>query len=124
MGLDQVCFRDYCFDVEVAADDETRTRGLQGRPSLGENQGMLFIFPEARPYTFWMKDTLIPLDIIWMDQARRVVHIGSNIPPCQEDPCDVYSPPMPAVYVLELNANKAEDIGLHIGEYLQFHLKN
>ncbi len=70
-----------------------------------------------------MKDTLIPLDIIWLNASRQVVFIQQNAPPCEEDPCTVYTSPVKAGYVLELNAGKTAEIGLKEGDRLTFRLK-
>ncbi|MFN2441732.1 MAG: DUF192 domain-containing protein [Thermoanaerobaculia bacterium] len=96
--------------VEVVADPDTRARGLMYRPALAGDRGMLFLFPEAGPHSFWMKDTLIPLDMIWLDADRRVIAVERNVPPCRADPCPSYGPSADAaaLYVLELAAGQAE----------------
>lgn len=119
---DQVCFKGHCFVVETVADDTGRTLGLQGRTTLRDNEGMLFIFTESQPYAFWMKGTLIPLDIVWMDFTRKVVYAESNVPPCQKDPCPNYVPPTEALYVLELKAGTVEKLGIKKGSRLTFRL--
>src|SRR5688500_9478780 len=78
--------------VELAADPETRARGLMHRPLLAPDRGMLFLFPSSEIQSFWMKDTLIPLDMIWIDEDRRIVDIMSDVPPCRADPCPSYTP--------------------------------
>lgn len=83
---------------------------------------MLFILPERQRHSFWMKDTKIPLDIIWLDFVRRVVHVEDHVPPCQEDPCPTYTPDSSALYVLEVNAGHAKRMGLQKGDRLDFHL--
>ena len=70
-----------------------------------------------------MKDTLIPLDMIWMDSERRIVHIEHNVPPCAADPCPRYPPSGPALYVLEINAGFAAKLGLKVGDTMEFRLK-
>ena len=122
-AINQVCFKKHCFDVEIVQNDAERMKGLQFRKSLSPNHGMLFIFPESKPHSFWMKDTLISLDMIWMDDTRRVVHIEHNVPPCQQDPCSGYSPQQDAMYVLEINAGEAQALGLKNGDRLDFRLK-
>ena len=72
--------------VEIAANDETRAQGLMYRDQLREGTGMLFLFPATGDYPFWMKSTLIPLDMVWIDENRKVVHVASDVPPCQADP--------------------------------------
>lgn len=121
VSRDRVCFENQCVDVEVVREQENRARGLQFRDSLGEKQGMLFIFPESRRHDFWMKDTKIPLDIIWIDSAYQVVHIENNVPPCLRDPCPRYAPQAPARYVLEINAGHAMRMGLQKGTGVKFH---
>ena len=68
---------------------------------------MLFIFDDVKPRTFWMKNTLIPLDMIFLDSNLAVVEVKSNISSCNKDPCPIYSS-LPAQYVLEVNAELAE----------------
>ncbi len=96
--------------VEVVSDPETRALGLMRRPSLHPDRGMLFLFPATDVHSFWMKDTLIPLDMVWIDEASRVVDVKANVPPCEADPCPSYTPAGAARYVLELAAGQA---GLH-----------
>jgi len=110
--------------AEVADTTEKRARGLMFLESLPRNRGMLFTFADAQPWTFWMKNTRIPLDIIWMDRDKRIVHIEKNVPGCtrQDDGCPQYQPNEDALYVLELAAGQAEALGLHRGTRLQFDL--
>lgn len=95
--------------VEVADSDEKRKAGLSGRTTLAENTGMLFVFnPQDVKPVFWMKDTLIPLDIIWIND-NKVVKIDVNVQPPKEGTPESalpkYSPSMPVDYVLEVPAN-------------------
>lgn len=71
--IPQVCFGDKCIRVEMAISAQERSQGLMFRTSLPPDTGMLFVFPEEGLWTFWMKNTYIPLDVIWLDQARQVV---------------------------------------------------
>lgn len=119
----RICFKNHCFDVEVVDKEETRNRGLQFRESMPANHGMLFIFPDSGVRSFWMKDTKIPLDMIWIDYSHHIVYIESNVPPCQADPCPVYTPSGPAMYVLELNAGTVRKIGLQPGDTFEFQLQ-
>ena len=119
-GINKVCFYDECIKVEVVQTQAERARGLQSRRSLGRDEGMLFIFPSSRRQNFWMKDTFIPLDIIWMDGRKRIVFVIPNIPPCETDQCPVYSPDTDANYVLEVNAGVAAEMGLSIGDQAEF----
>ncbi len=93
------------------------------RKELGADHGMLFIFPENREHSFWMENTLIPLDIIWINENKEVVFINQNTPPCVSDPCESFKPDQEARYVLELNAGIADLVNLSIGDKLKFNLK-
>jgi len=106
--------------VELAIDDATRGQGLMYRDRMAEDRGMLFMFPQSGDYPFWMKNTLIPLDMIWIDDGRRIVHIWSNVPPCKADPCPNYPPNANARYVLELAAGVAAKHHLANGQALRF----
>jgi uncharacterized membrane protein (UPF0127 family) len=89
--------------VEIADDPEERSQGLMNRAILPPDQGMLFMFQAAEPLTFWMKNTLIPLDIIFFDGQGNVIGSDSMVP-CTEDPCLRYTSSGPAVIALEVNA--------------------
>ncbi len=117
---DRVCFDRNCFYVEVVDTPETRAQGLMFREYLPADEGMLFIFEEELIYSFWMKNTLIPLDMIWINSDFEVVHIYENAEPCEEDPCPSIDPGVPALYVLEVNAGKAREIGLSVGDRAEF----
>jgi uncharacterized membrane protein (UPF0127 family) len=106
--------------VEIAADEETRQQGLMYRDRLAEDAGMLFFFAKTDEYPFWMKNTLIPLDIIWIDEQKKIVHIGRDIPPCRADPCVSYAPGAKSRYVLELAAGVAAKHRLAEGNLLRF----
>lgn len=93
--------------VEIADTTAKRARGLMYRKELGKNKGMLFIFPNSAKHSFWMANTKIPLDIIWMDENYNVVHVEKNVPPCSSKNiilCPQYTPKTSAKYVLEVNA--------------------
>jgi uncharacterized membrane protein (UPF0127 family) len=106
--------------VEIARTPMERTRGLMFRTDLPEDHGMLFIFDRPGKNQFWMKNTLIPLDILWMDDRKRVVHIEYQVPPCKLDPCPVYGPSVESHYVLEVKAGVVHKRGLRVGIPLQF----
>ncbi len=108
--------------AELADTTEKRARGLMFRESLPKDRGMLFTFPEPQHWTFWMKNTRIPLDIIWMDRNRKIVHVERNVPGCNrtDDGCPQYQPNEEASYVLELAAGMADALKLHRGVKLQF----
>ncbi len=106
--------------AELAVSPEERERGLMYREKIEPDQGMLFVFEEEDLYSFWMKNTLIPLDIIWLNSNLQIVHIEKNVPPCLRDPCPGYSPRSPALYVLELKAGQAEANNLKLYERISF----
>lgn len=114
----QACFNKKCFSVEIANNDESRTRGLMYRQSLPKDSGMLFVFDKEGEYPFWMKNTLIPLDIIWIDKDKKVIYINENTQPCKTENCASYGTSKNAKYVLELNAGQVKEIGLKAGDFL------
>jgi hypothetical protein len=90
------------------------------RPSLAENRGMFFLFNRPRLPAFWMKNTLIPLDLVFLDPSGNVVEVIDNVPPCAADPCPNYPPSKPAQAVLEINAGSAAAHGIEAGTNIQF----
>lgn len=116
----KVCFAEHCFDVELAESAQQRARGLMFRKELARDEGMLFVFPKEGKYSFWMKNTLIPLDIIWLDEQGRVVSIKEQAQPCSENVCEGIAPDKKAKYVLELNSGLAKEIGLAVGDKVKF----
>lgn len=109
------------FTVEVAETPETQTRGLMERPTLAPNAGMLFIFPDVAPRGFWMMNTLIPLDMLFIDAERRIINIQDNALPCHPPRrCPTYQSTAPAKYVLEIAGGRAQALGLRAGDQLHF----
>jgi uncharacterized membrane protein (UPF0127 family) len=108
--------------AELAVTAEERARGLMFREKILPDQGMLFVFEEEGIYAFWMKNTLVPLDLLWLDRERRIVHIERSVPPCQADPCPSYGPKRPGLYVLELAAGGAKLYDLELFDRLEFKL--
>lgn len=106
--------------VEIAADDERRAQGLMYRDRLDPGHGMLFLFAYDNVLSFWMKNTRIPLDMIFLDSNRRIVGIVESAPPCKFDPCPSYGPNAIARYVLEVGGGQAAAHGLEKGDVLQF----
>ncbi len=102
----QVCFNEKCFSVEIADEPRERINGLMGRESLDEDAGMLFIFDKEEVQGFWMKDTSIPLDMIWINSSNDVIYIKENAQPCEQE-CEIYYSNESALYVLEVNAGSA-----------------
>lgn len=108
--------------AELADTPQKRAEGLMYRTHLGADRGMLFTFLQAQAWTFWMKNTKIPLDIIWMNDKKQIVHIEQNVPICtrQDDSCPQYRPNEESLYVLELAGGRAESLKLQRGSKLQF----
>jgi hypothetical protein len=111
-----IIVKDKPFRVEVAETDEQHARGLMHRRSLAAGSGMLFIFADEDYRSFWMKNTLIPLDMIFINGDRLVVDLVRRAPPCRADPCPNYTSAYPARYVLELAGGSAEALGLQPGD--------
>lgn len=103
--------------AEIADSAEERATGLMGRESLGENEGMLFIFPETQQVSFWMKNTLIPLDIIFIKEDFTIDSIAKNTKPLQTD--ELYDSQGEVKYVLEVNAGFSDENSYSIGDKLE-----
>ncbi|WP_266183894.1 DUF192 domain-containing protein [Dyella humicola] len=106
------------FTTEFATNNASRERGLMMRTELAADHSMLFVFPEDDQRWFWMKNTLIPLDILYFDGHRKLVSVQANVPPCKADPCPSYPSDLPARYVLELAGGTAAKIGVQVGDEL------
>lgn len=102
--------------LEVARTEPERSRGLMYRTSLPEQAGMIFLFDRPGLYPFWMKNTLIALDLFWTDTSGRIVWIAESVPPCTADPCPEYPPKAVAQYVIETNAGFAKRHGVKVGD--------
>jgi len=109
--------------AELAITDEERQLGLMFREKINYDQGMLFVFEEEGIHSFWMKNMKIPLDLLWLDKNKRIIHIEEAVPPCKRDPCPSYTPKYPAMYVLELKAGSVNENGLELYDKLDFILE-
>jgi hypothetical protein len=117
-----VTLRDHQFTVEIADDDAERARGLMFRDQMDADAGMLFLFEQQGPQAFWMKNTRIPLDILYFDNSWKLVGWSLDTPPCSlGNQCPSYPSQAPARYVLELNAGTAARIGAQFGDRLTTH---
>jgi uncharacterized membrane protein (UPF0127 family) len=109
------------YSIEIADDDAERARGLMFRDDMAADHGMLFIHDSEAPQSYWMKNTRIPLDILYFDDNRRLVSQQRDVPPCSlGDQCPPYPSDAPARYVLELNAGQAAQLKLETGAELRF----
>jgi uncharacterized membrane protein (UPF0127 family) len=101
--------------VEIADTPQSRMRGYMYRQEVGENDGMIFVFPEPSFHPFWMKNTLVPLDMIWMDENFKVLYVEASAPPCKSNPCPTYGPMHKASYVLEFQGGTAARENIVVG---------
>jgi len=113
---------EFTFNVEVPQTAEGFRTGLMFRESLDDDKGMLFAFDDSAPRSFWMKNTLIPLDIIFIDEnfVIRKIH---NAVPCEGEPCQVYTSDMPIKYVLELIGNLTIENNIKAGDALKIEFR-
>ncbi|GJL65266.1 MAG: hypothetical protein NPIRA05_02370 [Nitrospirales bacterium] len=110
--------------AEVADTPEKLLFGLAFRNHLEDDEGMLYIFDESASHQVWTKEFRIPVDILWVDESKLVVHIVEAAPPCSSDPCPWYGPPpQNARYVIEANAGFIKKAEVKLGEPLKFILR-
>ena len=109
------------FQIEIADDFASREHGLMDRTSMPANHGMLFVFDSPTMLSFWMKNTLIPLDMLFFDRDYKLINVQHSVPPCRANPCPAYGSTGPAQYVLELNGGAAEKLGVKPGDKLTVH---
>ena len=108
--------------ADIAETGEQRSKGLAIKDSLNETEGMLFVFSEPRQYVFWMKDMKFPIDIIWLDSNKTVVHVEHSLDPCGPVSCQTYRPGADSFYVLETVAGFADKYGVIEGTKVKFDL--
>lgn len=101
--------------AERALTPEQREKGLMFRESLAKNAGMLFVFEEPIKPSFWMKNILIPLDILFIDENFIIVDFIESMQPCRQEPCGIYSSDKYAKYALEVNAGFVRGKGVNVG---------
>lgn len=105
--------------LELAATPETRLQGLMNRDSLAPLDGMLFIFPSAHDYSFWMKDTRIPLDMLFVDEKQRIVHIEADVPPYTKAE---RASGQSVIAVIELDGGRASRESVAKGDHVRYDL--
>lgn len=115
----KITIGDQVIDLEVAGTPQEQEMGLMFRTDLPADRGMIFPFTPARPVGFWMKNTLIPLDMVFLRDGV-IREIIANVPPCSADPCPSYGPPfnVDIDQVIELRSGRAEELGLRRGDRL------
>lgn len=106
------------YHVTIVISPADQEKGLGDRTSLPTNEGMLFAFPSSSVRCFWMKDMHFPLDMIWLNTHKQIVHIQQNVSPNTYP--EIFCPSTPAEYVLELNAGQAQVAHLRNGQMLNF----
>jgi|GEM_PF-1401471 len=116
LSTEKVCFGDKCYVAEIAITPQEHARGLMFRESLGKDRGMIFDFGSDGIHKFWMKNTKINLDMVWIGSDKKVIFISNNILPCIRDVCPQYGPDIAARYVLEVNGGEMARLGVKIGD--------
>ena len=129
---EQIIIAEETFKLEVAADDKTRAKGLMGRKSIDEHGGMIFIYKRARPQSFWMKNCLIDIDILYLDSRGRIVsmHKMKKEPPRgqHETAFDYerrlkrYPSGRPAQFIIELKPSSIDRLKLKVGQTIELDL--
>lgn len=118
----EVKIKGQLFKLEVADTLEKRSVGLMKRTQMDADKGMLFVFSNSGFHSFWMRNTYIPLDLIWLNSAGKVVHIAENAQPCSNIVsaiCSTMVPSAVAKYVIELNAGQVEKLELEVGDVIE-----
>lgn len=105
---------------EVMVSDADRAMGLMFRGSLPRDRALLFIFENLDFHGIWMKNCKFPIDIVWLDENREVVHVAAGVPPCKREPCPVYQPLRRAAYVIEMNSGEAKKSKVKTGAKVSF----
>ncbi len=108
--------------VEVAATEAERARGLMNRSYLPSDQGMLFIFQDEDVRNFWMWQTHIPLDMIFVSADKRIVYIRDDVQPCLTNNCPSYGSMYPAKYVVEVNGGFCKQNQVYEGQYIEINI--
>ena len=103
------------YSIEIAKTSKQRSQGLMFRESLDIRRGMLFVYPRSGNHRIWMKNTLIPLSVIWLDDNETVIEV-KILPPCKLDPCPSYGVSKPAKYIIELSS---EVMGVKSGDIIK-----
>jgi len=118
---EKVCFSKVCVDAQVAQDMSALIHGMNSKESIKENEGMLYVLPPLSPASFTTKGMQFPIDIIWIDENKKVIVMARNLEPCLEEACPLYVPPNGyAPYVLEVNAGFSKANDIKVGDHVKF----
>jgi len=123
LGDGEILNRNYV-EIEIAQTAYDRGVGLMFREELVENKGMLFVFQENSNVAFWMKNTLLPLDIIYITEDFKIVSIIKNAQPCKIEKCPMYPPDDIYRYALEVNSGYVETHGIKVGDSIEIFEKS
>lgn len=116
----QALISDQIFTLEIANTPEKRKTGLSEHEALGENQGMLFVFEEKNTHSFWMKGMSFPIDILWLDENKTIVHIEERV--ASDTFPEIFTPRQLALYAIEINSGVVGDLGFGLGDSVEFNL--
>ncbi len=109
------------FDLDVADTQRKLTVGLMNREKMPEKSGMIFVFPNEARHKFWMLNMKFPIDILWLDGRKRVVHVARGAKPCSSIfTCKGIQPSHDAKYVVELRSGVAREAGISVGDSFKF----
>ncbi len=108
------------FAVEIMRTDAQRKKGLMGREGLADHEGMIFLFEQPGPLSFWMKNMKFPIDMVFIDQHKKIMNVARDVPPCKQDPCALYKSNGDGQYVLEIDAGLSDKYGFEPGDSIEF----
>ncbi len=108
------------FIIEIADTENKKVVGLMYRKNIPQNFGMLFTYPNEDYRGMWMKNTLINLDLIFLNKDKEIIDIKHNVPPCENDPCKTYISKRKAQFVLEIKGKKSKELDLKEGDRISF----
>ncbi|QIB50480.1 DUF192 domain-containing protein [Pseudomonas sp. OIL-1] len=114
----EVTLGDERFYLDVVDDPASRRQGLMGRASLAPHEGMLFDFPPDTTPAIWMRNMLISLDLLFVDDQSKLMKVFADVPPCEDTPCEIYRVERPVRFVIEVAAGTAARLELESGMFL------
>ena len=121
-GNAEVKIRGFEFDVKVPLEADGYYKGLMFVKRLDDREGMLFLYSDSAVRSFWMKNTEVPLDIVFIDENKAIRAIRHAVP-CKADPCLSYGSEVPVRYVLEIRGNLTRELGIREGDFVEISFK-